>query len=201
MSLCVDVGATEPYATEMILLTAIAVGVTMIMQFALNFFDVYQWKNWYRHIDGYPDADSTGYIFGIMWTIIYITQIFVRIMALKCICGEVFDALVILFLVDTLLNNLWVFCFMGGWISCNCCLLPSAACRARAGLVVIVLDLLVVSAILTFAIASGDAATIIFAIPSVLWLFVASMFNVATANSEAKNVAQKGPYVKVSTSR
>jgi hypothetical protein len=166
-------------------LTAGLVGATLLLQFGLNRYDVYDWRDWYKRIDGYPDADTTGPLFGIAWSIVYSAQAVTRFIALGNACGDAFVAFVILFLVDSLLNNLWVFAFMGGWLRCNC-MGMYAKQRALIGFIIITFAMAntITITILTIVELDSVSAIVFSSIPTA-WIVLATAFNGVTASREA----------------
>jgi tryptophan-rich sensory protein len=175
------------------------VALTMGFQFSANWAGWYRWHDWYDNVvQAVPNRKEWGWIFAPAWTLIYLAQAALRIVSLLNVCeGDASVALIVLFYIDTVLNNAWTIFFMSGWTrACGgergaCCFSESA--RARTGLAVIVANWLVSVALLCIVAALGDAASIVLAALPVVWIGIATVFNLQTAANEATlPVREKG---------
>lgn len=178
--------------TTTLLVSWLTVGLvgTTLLQFGFNRYDVYDVYDWYKRINGYPDADTTGPLFGIAWRVVYsaqvVTRVVTRVVALGNACGGAFSVFVALFLVDSLLTNLWVFAFMGLWIRCDC-MGVYAKQRALVGLIIIAFALANTVLITILTITELDSVVaIVFSSITVVWIALATAFNVVTALREAE---------------
>jgi hypothetical protein len=147
-----------------------------------------KWSEFYKALNMPISAWSIRAIYLVCTGLVALPSIIIaRIYALQNVCGDQYDLLVILFLVDTLLNNMWVVCFVGGWMQFDCCCVLYKHMRARASLIFILLDLGVTLAIVVVLADAGEVVSVIFASVLAAWRFVIFFLNGIAANKEADN--------------
>lgn len=182
----------EGTAVEMTWLTCLFAGVTALVHFSLFFSGQYAWDEFYERLKMPIGTSTIPYLFLIGSFIALPAQILLRIFALDRICGDYYDAIVILFLIDTLLNNLWICIFVVGIMRCQCAMVLYDQMRARTALIVIFLDMGVVATILILLIDAGDALTIIFCSVALAWRVIVTILNAIAGNKEAELCDMRG---------